>query len=116
MLLLTSTSDEIQVVTSAGRTVDVHASFMDYTTSPESTTPGRQNTAITTATTTTVVSSPGSGVHRNVKFLSIRNKDVASVDVTVRHTDGSTPVELKKVTLAAEAELHFVDGVGFLML
>jgi len=117
MLLLTSTSDLIDVVTSGAATVDVHASYMDYDGTP-TTTPGRTNTTITTAATTTVVPSPGgASVKRNVKFLTIRNKDGAvTTDVTVRHNDGSTIVELKKVTLAPNAELHFIDGIGFLML
>lgn len=115
MLILEST-DEIQVVTSAGRTVDVHASYMDYVTGSATTTPGRKNTAITTATTTTVVASPAGGSQRNVKILTLRNKDVSPVDVTVQHDDGTTVVELKKVTLGANAELHYVEGLGFLML
>jgi hypothetical protein len=114
MLLLTSTSDVLRVITGAAVTIDVHASFMDL--SAGVTTPGRQNTAITTATTTTVVAAPGGSTQRNVKFLSIRNKDAGPCDITVEHFDGSTAVELKKVALPADGELHFVEGVGFLML
>lgn len=112
MLLLTSTSDAISVVTSAAVAVDVHASWVDYASS--TITPGRTNTAITTATTTTVVASPGASTQRNVKTLHLRNKDgSASVDVTVRHTDGTTTVELIKVTLAAGDSLEYIEGVGF---
>lgn len=114
MLLLTSTSDVLRVITGAARTIDVHASFMDL--SAGATTPGRQNTAITTATTTTVVPAPGGSTQRNVKFLAIRNKDVSPCDITVAHFDGSIEVEIKKVTLAANGELHFIEGIGFLML
>ena len=83
MLLLASTSDIIRVVTDAAVTVDVHASFVDNDTAIN---PLRTNTAISTATTTTVVASPGSGVERNVKLLSIRNEHASSqVEVTVEH-------------------------------
>ena len=115
MLILEST-DELQVTTSAGVTVDVHASYMDYVTGGPTTTPGRKNTAISTAATTTVVTSPAGGSQRNVKLMTIRNKDASPVDVTVQHDDGSTVAELKKVTLAPGDELHYVEGLGFLML
>lgn len=114
MLLLTSTSDVLRVITGSALTIDVHASFMDL--SAGATTPGRQNTAITTAATTAVVAAPAASTQRNVKFLSIRNKDASPCDITVVHFDGSVAVELKKVALPANGELHFIEGIGFLML
>lgn len=116
MLLLTTTADKVQIVTGSALTIDVHASYMDYVASPESTTPGRKNTAIATAATTDVVDPPAASTSRNVKALYIRNKDASPCDITVKHTDGTTAVELKKVTLPANAELHYIDGIGFLML
>ena len=53
MLLLASTSDLLRVVTSGAITTDVHASWLDLNGS--TVTPGRTNTAITTATTTTEI-------------------------------------------------------------
>jgi hypothetical protein len=112
MLLLVSTSDKLQVITSAAATVDVHASYMDYNGS--TVTPGRLNKAISTATTTDVVESPGSGVQRNVRQLAIRNKHASlSTDVTVRHTDGTTALDVYKVALASGDVLQYVEGVGF---
>jgi hypothetical protein len=111
MLLLASTSDKLQVVTSAAMATDVHASWVDV--AAGATTPGRTNTAITTATTTDVVASPGSGAVRNVKALSVRNKDASSQTVTVRHTDGTTAVELYQATLLPGQSLQYVEGVGF---
>lgn len=99
MLNLTSTSDVVRIVTSAAAQIECHASWADLNGS--TVTLGRQNTAaITTATTTTVVPSPGSGVARNVKHLNITN-DHASVAciVTVEHFDGTTASELIAVTL-----------------
>lgn len=99
MINLTSTSDLIQVTTSAASQIEVHASYVDF--NGTAVTPGRTNTPyITTATTTTVVPSPGSGVQRNIKHLNITN-DHASVAcvITVEHTDGTTAEELISVTL-----------------
>jgi hypothetical protein len=114
MLLLTSTSDLIQVVTGQAVTaIDVHASWVDYASG--TVTPGRTNTpSITTATTTTIVGSPGASTQRNAKTINIRNRDGSlSCDVTVKHTDGTNNLELIKITLAAGDTLEYVEGVGF---
>jgi hypothetical protein len=99
LINLTSTSDVIRVVTSAAAQIECHASWADFNGTAVSL--GRQNTAaITTATTTTVVAAPGSGVQRNVKHLNITN-DHASLPctITVEHFDGTTASELVAVTL-----------------
>jgi hypothetical protein len=112
MLLLTSTSDVLQIVTDAAASVDVHASWLDN--AAGTVTPGRTNTAIATAATTTVVDSPGASTQRNVQTLIVRNKSAAtSSAVTVRHSDGSTIVELFKVTLYPAQELTYIDGQGW---
>lgn len=112
MLLLTSTADLLRVLTSAAVTVDVHASFVDLNGS--TVTPARTNTAISTATTTTVVGSPAASTQRTVKALLIRNTHASSaVDVTVIHTDGTTAVNVVKATLAAGAALQYDEGSGF---
>lgn len=116
MLLLTSTSDKIQVVTSAAGDIDVHATWLDSASG--SVTPGRTNTvAIATATTTDVVGSPAASTYRNVQSLLIRNTH-ASVNnnVTVRHTDGTNVAEVFKATLGPDEVIQFLDGVGFQVL
>lgn len=112
MLLLASTADLLRIVTSAAVTVDVHASWVDLNGS--TVTPGRTNTAISTATTTTVVASPGSSTYRTVKSLTVRNRHATTAqDVTINHTDGTTSVELIKVTLSAGECLHYHEAAGF---
>lgn len=108
MLLLTSTSDLIQVITgSAGASVDVHASWVDNASG--TITPGRTNTVgIATATTTTVVSSPGASTQRNIKLLDITNAHATvSTQVTVIHTDGTNVADLMGVTLLPGENLLF---------
>jgi hypothetical protein len=112
MILLTSTSDLLRVTTGQARNVDVHASWVDNLSG--AVTPGRTNTLITTATTTTIVGSPASSAQRNVKFVSIRSREASNtVDITVVHSDGTNIPELFKVTLNAQEELIFVEGVGW---
>lgn len=114
MFILSSTSDLVQVITGSGITVDVHASYVDW--NGTAATPDRKNTAITTATTTTVVGSPGSSVQRTVKLLTVKNKHASSsVAVTVQHTDGTTPAQLPKVTLLA-GELLIINEAGTLFM
>jgi hypothetical protein len=98
MMNLTSTSDVIRVVTSAAAQIECHASWGDL--NAGAVTLGRQNTVITTATTTDVVASPGASVARNVKHLNITNDHATtSCVITVEHFDGTTASELIAVTL-----------------
>ena len=112
MIILASTSDLVRLITGAAVNIDVHASYVDLNGS--TVTPGRQNTLITTATTTTVVSSPGASTVRTVKTLSVRNRSTStSCDVTVFHTDGTNAPELFKVTLYAGENLCYHEAAGF---
>lgn len=112
MILLASTSDLLRVTTSAAVATDVHASWIDFDASTQ--TPGRTNTAITTATTTNIVASPAAATERTVKTVTIRNKHAStSQDVTVIHTDGTTAVEQIKVTLLAGDALHYDEHNGW---
>lgn len=111
MLLLTSTSDVLRVVTgTATSTIEVHASYVDM--SGSTITPGRTNTIISTATTTTVVASPGASTQRNVKGLYITNNSSGTnCNVAVVHYDGTTAVELMQFTLLPGENMTF-DGEG----
>lgn len=112
MLLLASTSDLLRVVTSGAVTTDAHASWLDLNGS--TVTPGRTNTAITTATTTTVVASPAASTMRTIKTLCVRNKHASSAQtVTVLHSDGTTVVELVQAILSAGDALHYDEHAGF---
>lgn len=111
MLLLIGVSDKIQLVTLAGVTIDVHVSYVDKT--GTTVTPGRKNTAITTATTTDICLSPPAGTERNVQTIQIRNKDVSACDIVVQHTDGVTASEMLGVNLSAGWEAEYIDGYGW---
>jgi hypothetical protein len=111
MLLLTSTSDVVRVITGSALTVDVHASWVDN--AAGTITPGRTNTAITTATTTTVVGAPAASTQRNVQTLNIHNKDISSNVIAVEHFDGTTAAELVSYSLAADETLQYIDGEGW---
>lgn len=115
MILLASTSALLRVITSAAVPVDVHASWVDL--SGSTVTPGQDNTQITTASSTTVIPSPGASTARNVKGFLIRNKSATTgVMITIEHTDGTTTVELVKQSLNAGESLIYEDGQGWSVL
>lgn len=112
MLLLTSTSDLIQVITSTAAAVQVHASWVDLNAGV--TTPGRTNTVISSATTTSVVASPAASTQRNVQSLFVSNVDASLSDtVVIKHTDGTNAVELISAVLANGESVEFVYGRGW---
>lgn len=117
MLLLTSTSDQIRVVTDVISAIDVHATWIDLKTSDSTVTPGRTNTAITTAATTSVAGSPGTSLSRNVRTLHIRNKSTnAPCVVIVQHSDGTKVAELYSLVLQPGIMLEYTDQGGFLVI
>ena len=108
MLILASTSDIIRVTTSAAGDIEAHVSWVDLTTSTGAVTPGRQNTSITTATTTTLAPAPASGDVRNVKHINITNNSASvSNTVAVEHTDGVNPAELMQFVLLPGENMIF---------
>lgn len=116
MLLCLDTTDKIQVITTVAGDIDVHASYADYDPSlsvNDRVTLGRKNTNITTATTTDVVLAPGSGKVRNVKTLHISNSHASLANViTLQHTDGTTVIEIEKVTLLPGERISYREGIG----
>ena len=110
MLLLTSTSDVVNLITGAAvSSLTAHVSWVDN--NAGTITPGRANYSISTATTTAIVPSPGSGVQRNVKTIQITNNSATTLLVEVQHTDGTTAAELMGVTLKGGENL-ILDDTG----
>lgn len=112
MILLDGSDDVLRVVTSAAVTVDVAAGFASHASG--TITPGRQFTAITTATTTTVVAAPGASIQRTIRFLSIRNKHATTAcTVTLELFNGTSAFEIYEVTLAAGEQLLYDEANGW---
>jgi len=107
VLNLASTSDVIRVVTGSAAQIECHASWGDW--NGTAVTLGRQNTAhITSATTTTIVPSPGSSTVRNVRHINITNDHASQTcPVTIEHFDGTTAEELIAVTLLSGENMVF---------
>jgi hypothetical protein len=114
-MLLTSTSDKIQIVTSSANPIAVHASYVDL--SGTTVTPLRANTNIAAATTTDVVGSPGALTQRQVKFFSVFNDHATSAQIiSVLHTDGTTAIVLWSGSVAAQSGVIFDEVCGWKVL
>jgi len=115
MIMLSLTTDKLQLVTDAAVTVDVHCSYDDYTTAAAR--PDKQNTAISTATTTDILAAPGASTTRKLKYMAARNKHASSsVNVTIVFDANGTDYELHKTNLLAGECLEYIEGVGFFQL
>lgn len=115
MLLLASTSDIIRVDTSGTANIDAHVSWVDK--SGSTITPGRTNTTISSATTTTIAGSPAASTYRTIKTIHIRNRHATTANtITVEHFDGTTGVELISLSLLAGYVLHYDEGAGWEIL
>lgn len=112
MILLTSTTDELLIVTGAAvNTINVQATFVDL--DGLNLTPNRKNTLITTATTTVVVPSPPASTQRALKNLCVYNSSASPCDVTIQHTDGTTDVDIFNYTMATDESIYWSEGRGF---
>lgn len=112
MLILSSTSDLIRVVTGASANVTCSVACVDNTSGTISVPHTPPLAAITSATTTTIVAAPGSGVQRNVKGISLTNNHATvATQVTVQRYDGSNAADLMGVTLQPGENL-MMDETG----
>jgi hypothetical protein len=110
MLILTPT-DILRLITSAAADIKVYASYVDapYPASPSSSvSPDRMAPlSITTATTTTIVSSPAASTRRNVKYINNHASQACQVGVEI--FDSANAVELREVTLLPGENLAMTD-------
>lgn len=104
MIILSGTSDKLKITTSAALNTDVQVSWVDYASG--TTTFGRTNTSLTTATTADILGSPAANTQRNAKRISVLNKSTStSQGVIIIHTDGTNTVNIHRATLLPEGEL-----------
>lgn len=112
LLIGPSTSNKLQLVTSAAADVEVSVSGIVTDTSAPPVVQGSEFisdplASIVTATTTDIVTGASSRVKR-VGHLSIRNSHASTAtDLTVRHVDGTDTVDIIKVSLLAGETLLF---------
>lgn len=111
-MILATTSDIIRVITDSNATLDVVADYADLTT--VSFVAGRQLTKISTATTTTVLGSPGSSTQRQLKNFNLTNTHASlSVTITLQFYDGTNAYKLIARALAPGEGIEFNKENGW---
>lgn len=111
---LTATNQSIEIVTASALAVDYVVSYSDIDkTGATSLVPGSSQGAITTATDTTVVSSPGASVYRVVTSLTVRNVSGSTQVVTVQKDVAGTEYLIYKATLLTGEALIYEDASGW---
>ena len=116
-MILTNTTESVQVVTALSGAVDWYARYEDYSVSTGLTQFNSGTGSIAGATTTTVVPAPGSGVNRKVTFLSFFNNNATTQTVKVELVNSSTAYNIAQSdNLQQYYTFEYVDGVGFRLL
>lgn len=109
--ILAATNHLLRIITSAASDIRVHASWVDNDLGDF--TPDSDNTVITTATTTTIVASPASGIQSSVRNITIKNHHASNAcDVTVEHYDGTDAAPSSKwALLPSEKVVYGENGI-----
>lgn len=113
-MILSSTTDNLQVVLTGSVTTNQLACFSAYR-DVSATNADTGKNAVNTNNTTDVnlVAAPGASTVRIVDYLSIFNRDTVSQEVTVKLDLNGTEYIMTKVTLAVNERLEFVRVEGF---
>lgn len=102
-------SDILRVTTSSAATLTVYAAYTDH--GRERSARGRASTAISSATTTTVLSGPGAPTQRDVGMLAVANTHASTSNtVTIEHSDGTTATVVWAGVLAAGESVVYAGG------
>lgn len=116
MIILPSTTDKLQLITSSAATIDVVCSYgeVDQATPPVVQPFGRQATAISSATTTDILAAPASSKTRTPEEITICNKHASlACDVTPLYNANSTLYTIGKWTLNPGEMLEYMRGIGW---
>lgn len=114
MIILTNTTDKIQVKLGSSITTNqlrCFASYRDTTTT--SITPLRNVVNTNDTTAVDLVGSPASSTQRIVDYISIYNSDTETEAVTIYFNDNGTLYELFAATLTTGDKIEYQEGNGF---
>jgi len=117
MLVLTQTTDNLQIVLGGNVTTNqlqCFASYRDVTVTTY--TPGRNGVNTNNTTDVNLVAAPGSSTQRVVDFLSVFNADTVSSTVTIKLDANGTESIIWKGILQTGEKLQYTDDRGFSVL
>lgn len=117
MIILTETTDNLQLVLSGAITTNqlaIYTSWRDITTTGF--TPGRTPSTSNNTTDVNIVPAPAASTQRVIDFISIYNRDTVNATVTVKLDANGTEYILIQVALAPTERVAFVEGEGWRVL
>ena len=117
MIILDATTRSLEIDLNAAVTANqlpFVASYVDINQSTFAMSAMSTNTGASNNTTAvTLVAAPGATTSRQLKYLSVKNSDTASVLLWIQLNDNTTLREIWKGTLAVGDTLVYVDSLGF---
>lgn len=114
MIILSSTTDSLQVVLASAITTNQLRCYVAYRDTTATTiTPNRAVANTNSTTPVTLLSAPSASQQKIVDYLSIYNSDTANAVVTVYINSSSTTYKLTETTLGPGEKLEFQEGQGF---
>ena len=114
MIILSSTTDSLQVVLGAAITTNQLRCYVAYRDTTSTTiAPNRAVTNTNSTTPVTLLSAPSASAQKVVDYISIYNADTVSATVTLYINSSSTTYKLTEVVLATGEKLEFQEGHGF---
>ncbi len=115
--MLLTTTQKLQVVLAAVPTTQlpVVTAWADMAADASTLAPNSATTATNSTTAVDVVAAPAAGL-RQLKYLSVHNVNAASVTVTIRVDDATTPRIVATVALLAGYRLEYLQETGLRVL
>ena len=111
MILLTATTHSLELQTSSASSTDWTCSYVDM--SASATTPDSAQGNVSSITTTTIAAAPAASTQRQIKHISIRNKNTTAQTVTIKKDVSGTEYTVFTATLASGEGAEYTDGKGW---
>lgn len=117
-MILSATTESLELVTTSTANIAWTVSWTDYSTSATTITPGSNQGTVSSATDTTIVAAPSTNVARTVACITIRNTHATAKNtVTVQKDVSGTEYPLMPpVTLRAGEAMCFTHAAGWQVL
>ncbi len=92
---------------------EYHVVYADFISHQEATIPVIGRGALNGGTDVTLVAAPSASPKREIHYVSIYNKDTASVTITVKTDDGTTERIVFKKAIAPGEALQYNKAIGW---
>lgn len=114
MIILSNTTDKIQILLTASATTQwsAYASFRD-TKSGRTLIPSRAVATTNSTTAVDLVAAPSADTQRGVDYITITNDDSSSGEITIRYNANGTTFNLAKFSLSSGEKLEYTSSGGW---